>query len=97
MGSTQNNQEIELFIKNNVALWEALKASPQPSRLSVLLLDGSRRIGIFVGAQIDANREYVREREWSGCFILGDPDGRTTQIDFLDVKWIEPEARVNAS
>jgi len=89
--STRNNQEIELFVKNNVALWEALKASPQPSKLSVLLADGSRRIGIFVGTQIDANRDYVRERQWSGCFTLGDPDGRITQIDFLDVKSIEPE------
>lgn len=91
MRSTQNKQEIELFVKNNVALWEVLKASSPPSKLSVFLADGSKRIGIFSGTQINANREYVREREWSGCFTLSDPDGRTTEIDFLDVRYILPE------
>lgn len=91
MRSTENKQEIELFVKNNVALWEALKASPQPSNLCVYLGDGSTRRGFFVGTQIDANREHVQEREWSGCFTLSDSDGRTTEIDFLDVKYILPE------
>jgi hypothetical protein len=91
MRPTKNKQEIELFIKNNVALWEALKASPQPSNLCVYLADGTNRTGFFVGTKIEANREYVRDRKWSGCITLGDSDGRTTVIDFLDVKFIVPE------